>query len=334
MNIASNLSGISTGGCTPCECGIPGACLQESLPSFLQFIPYPLIHIFTSFALPLAAVLIPALIVRLAIKHIFKTANASLIRSVSVMVGSLFVLPSIFSYFQPNTIPESLSLIAPITAITITYLGLTIFDLKNKKASIVGTLLGAIALSVVISLVVFSYKTSTQAQYNQIIETRKTGVSEILQILGLMQRSDEVVRLLKSKDYISLETYLNPSKKLIIYFRDYDGANFSKQEFHNIQSSNKLSEVNVYKRVDDFTITAQELLNVVSQALNSDYDVDYYIDNHNYADNAKQAEDYTEANFLYKQGGKTTTLTFAKDSTDSVWYLSKIGYFDMDYPGY
>lgn len=331
MNIASNLGGVSAG-CTPCQCGVPGACLQERLPSFFQFIPYPLIHLFTTFAIPLVAVLLPTLIVRVALKHIFKTANSSLIRTASVTIGSLFVLPVIFGYFQPNTIPESTSLIAPAVVIAFVYFGLVIFDLKNKKASIIGSVLGAIILLALISSITFVYKSSTQAQYNQIIETRKTGISEILQTLGMMQRSDEVVQLLKSKDYTSLVSYLNPSKKLIIYFRDYDGANFSKQEFHNIQSSNKLSEVNVYN--GSVTITAEELLNVVSQVLNSNHEVDYYIDNHNYADETKQAMDYTEANFLYKQGGKTTTLTFAKDSTDSVWYLSKIGYFDMDYPGY
>lgn len=332
MNIASNIDSISAG-CTPCQCGIPGACLQERFP-FLQFIPAPLIHIFTSFAVPLVMILIPTLIARIALRYIFKTTSTSLIRTASVMIGSLFVLPLIFSYFQPNIIPEPTSLIAPSVAIAMVYFGIVIIDLKNKKASILGSLLGAIILLALISSITFVYKSSTQAQHNQIIETRKTGVSDVLQNLGLMQRSNEVVQLLKVKDYTSLENYLNPNKKLIIYFRDYDGANFSRQEFHNIQSSNKLSEVNVYKRVDDFTITAEELLNAANQVLNSKYEVDYYIDNHNYADEAKQATDYTEANFLYKLEGKTTTLTFTKEPTDSVWYLSKLGYFDWDYPGY
>jgi len=332
MNIASNIVGVSAG-CTPCECGVPGACLQERLP-FLQFIPNPLIHFFTSFAVPLVIMLVPTLIARTALKFIFKTTNTSLIRTASVMIGSLFVLPLIFGYFQPNTIPESTTLIIPAVVIALVYSGFVILDLKNKKTSILSSLLGAIILLSLISSITFIYQSSIQAQYNQIITTKINSVSDLLQSLGLMQRSDEVVQLLRVKDYTSLESYLNPNKKLNIYFRDYDGVNFSKLEFHNIQSSNKLSEIDVYKRVDDFSITAEELLNVVSQVLNSNYEVDYYIDNHNYADETKQAMDYTEADFLYKQGGKTTTLTFAKDSTDSVWYLSKTGFFDLDYPSY
>jgi len=330
INAASNLSGVSAG-CTPCQCGVPGACLQEQLP-FLQFIPASSIHVFTSFTVPLIMVLIPTLIARIALKHILKTDNTFLVRITSVMIGSLFVLPLIFSYFQPNTIPESTSLIAPAIAIALVYFGIVILDLRSKKTSIIGSVLGAIILLVLFFSIVFIYKSSVQTQYNQIIETRKNGVSDVLQSLGLIQRSEVVVELLKSKNYSSLENYLNPNKKLTIYFRDYGGANFSKEEFHNIQTNNQLSGVNVYKRTDGFTITAAQLIEYVNEVLLSNYQTEYYVDNHNYSDDKKNISDYSEVNFLYSTGGKRVTLTFSKDA-DSVWYLSKIGYYDPSLQG-
>ena len=135
---------------------------------------------------------------------------------------------------------------------------------------------------------------------------------------------------LKTKNYVALGSYINPTKKINISYRDYGGVNFDKNEFLSVVQNNQLAEVNAYKRVDDFTITAEEMLNVVSVLLKSNYEVDY----HNYADDSKELTDYSEADFLYKLGGKTTTLTFTKDTATNTWFLSKINYFDWDYPGY
>lgn len=326
------MNNISSG-CTPCECGVPGACLQERLPSSLQFIPASLIHLITTFILPLVTVLLPTLITRTILRYIFKSAHTSLINTASIIIGSLFVLPQIFSYFQPNTIPESTILIAPTIAIALIYFGFVIFDLKSKRVSALNSLLGAIILLVLISSITYVYKSSTQTQYNQIITTRKTGINDVLQSLGLMQKSDEVVQSLKKNDYTSLENYLNPNKKLTINFRDYEGVSFSKQEFHNIQTNNQLSEVTVYKNVDNFTITAAQLIGFVKEVLVNKYKTDYYIDNHNYSDDKKNISDYSEADFLYSVGGKRATLTFSKNA-DSDWYLSKIGYYDPSLQGY
>ena len=133
---------------------------------------------------------------------------------------------------------------------------------------------------------------------------------------------------------VRLGSYINPIKKINLSFRDYSGVNFDKDEFVSVIQNKQLAEVNAYKRVDDFTISAEELLNVVSELLNSSYEVDYYIDNHNYAKEDKNLSEYSEADFLYSKGGIKATLTFTKNSESNIWYVSAINYFDWDYPGY
>src|SRR3989344_6142907 len=123
-------------GCTPCECGVPGACLQERLPSFLQFIPYTLLHLGVTFLTPFFIVLIVSTIARFALKQLLRDANMAIVNTVAVFVGSLFVWPFIFSYFQPNVIAEVLPLIASLVSIVLVYTVFAMFDLKKKKASV------------------------------------------------------------------------------------------------------------------------------------------------------------------------------------------------------
>ena len=321
-------------GCTPCQCGVPGACLQERLPSFLQFIPSFVIDLFVTFATPFVFVLIPSLIARWSLKNLFKNTNATIVNTIAVIIGSSFVWRFIFSYFQPNVLAESLPLVASVASILIVYLGFAIVDIKNRKTRMLNSLVGALVILGLTSLVTFAVKYLMESQYNQIVTTKRTSVTSVLQQLGLQQEVDEVASLLKVKNYSGLGNYLNPDKKFNLYFRDYGGANFDKEEFLNVVTNNQLSEVNVYQKSRGFAITAEELLSVVSELLNSKYETDYYIDNHNYADENKSLSDYNEVDFLYELGGKRVTMTFNKDASSENWYLSKIGYFDMDYPGY
>ena len=321
-------------GCTPCECGVPGACLQERLPSFLQFIPYTLLHLGVTFLTPFFIVLIVSMIARWALKQLWRKVSMTLINAIAVFIGSLFVWPFIFSYFQPNVIAEVLPLIASVVSILLVYIVFTILGLRKEKISILRSIIGLLVILGIIAAATFAVRFARFSQYNQMVTSKRQSVEDVLKPLGLIERSNDVVALLKSKNYSTLDTYIHPSKKINISFRDYGGVNFNKDEFLSVVQNNQLPQVNAYKRVDDFTVTADELLNVVSELLNSNYEVDYYVDNHNYAEEGKQVSEYGEADFLYKQGGKTTTLTFTKDATTNTWYLSKINYFDWDYPGY
>jgi len=321
-------------GCTPCECGVPGACLQERLPSFLQFIPYNLLHIGTTVLIPFFIVLVISSIARWTLKQLLRNTNMVIVNSIAVFIGSLYVWPFVFSYFQPNVIAELLPLIASVVSILLVYIVFTVLDLRKKKVSILRSIIGLLIILGIISVATFAVRFARFSQYNQIVTSKRQSVEDVLKPLGLIERSNEVVVLLKSKNYSALGAYIHPSKKINISFRDYGGVNFDKDEFLSVVQNNQLPQVNAYKRVDDFTITADELLNVVSELLNTNYEEGYYIDNHNYAEEGKQVSEYSEADFLYKQGGKTTTLTFTKDATTSTWYLSKINYFDWDYPGY
>lgn len=321
-------------GCTPCECGIPGACLQERFPFFLQFIPSFVIHLAVTFLTPLIFVLITSLLARWALKIILRNTNATIINTLSVFIGSLFVLRFIFSYFQPNVLAEATPLIASVASIILVYVVFSILDLRKKKTSVLHSIIGIFIILVLTFAATFAVRQARFSQYTQIVESKRESVVDVLKPLGLLEKSDEVAELLKAKNYVALGNHINPSKKLKINFRDYGGVNFNRDEFLSVVQNNQLTEVNAYKRVDDFTITAEELLNVVSELLNSKYETSYYIDNHNYAEEGKELSDYNEADFLYELGGKTTTLSFSKDSINNTWYLSKIGYFDWDYPGY
>jgi hypothetical protein len=321
-------------GCTPCECGIPGACLQERLPFFLQFIPSFVIHLAVTFLTPLVFVLLTSLLARWAMKQLLRSLNATVINSLAVFIGSLFVWRFIFSYFQPNVIAEMTPLIASVASMVLVYLLFTTLDLRRKKTSILHSILGLLIILSLTALATFTVRHARLSQYNQIVTSKKQSVVDILKPLGLLESSDEVADLLKTKNYMALGSHINPTKKIIISFRDYGGVNFDKDEFLSVVQNNQLTQVNAYERVDDFTITAEELLNVVSELLSSSYEEVYYIDNHNYAEEGKELSEYSEADFLYKQGGKTTTLTFTKDATTNTWYLSEINYFDWDYPGY
>lgn len=321
-------------GCTPCECGVPGACLQERLPFFLQFIPPSVVYLSLTFLIPLLSVLITSLLARWALTQILRNVNAAITNFLAVFIGSLFVWRIIFGYFQPNVLTKVTPLAASVVSVVLVYTLFTILDLRKKRTSILHSIFGVLIVLGLISIATFTVRHTRFSQYNQIVESKRESVVDVLEPLGLLEKSDEVIELLKARNYIALGNYISPSKKIKINFRDYDGVNFNKGEFLNVVQNDQLTEVNVYKKSNDFTITAEELLNVVSELLSSKYKTSYYIDNHNYADEDKELVDYSEADFLYQLDGKTTTLTFTKETITNNWYLSTIKYFDWDYPGY
>jgi multisubunit Na+/H+ antiporter MnhB subunit len=324
-------------GCTPCECGIPGACSQEKLPVFLHFIPPSVVFIAISFLTPMIFVLTASLLTRWALKQIFKNLNRTAINTVAVCIGSLFVLRFMLNYFLLNLSSAKVSLIpliASVVSVILIYIAFSFLDLRKEKTPFIHLVLGILIIFSFISLFTFTVRRDKISRYEKVVETNRLSFNSVLRSLGLLDRSAEVVGLLKTKNYTPLVNYINPSKKLKINFRDYGGVNFDKDEFLDVIQNNQLFKVNAYKRVDDFAITAGELLSEVNELLSSQHKTSYYIDDHNYVDESKVLSDYNEVDFIYELDDRTTVLSFTKDSTNDTWYLSKIEYFDLDYPGY
>ncbi|MFC1727071.1 hypothetical protein ACFL0Y_00945 [Patescibacteria group bacterium] len=281
-------------GCTPCECGVPGACLQERMPFFLQFIPSDVLHLLITFMTPFIIVLVTSLLARWALKHLLRNINATVVNSIAVFIGSLFVWRYIFSYFQPNILAEIMPLIASVASIVIVYTLFAILDLRKKKTALLHSILGLLVVLGLTAVATFTVRYARFSQYSQIVTSKRQSVVDVLKPLGLLERSDEVVDLLETNNYETLGKYISPTMKINISFRDYSGVNFNKNEFLSVVQDNQLAEVNAYKRVDDFTITVAELLNVVSEVLSSNYEADYYVDNHNYTEEGKELSEYGE----------------------------------------
>ncbi len=80
--------GLGETGCTPCECGIPGACSKEKLP-FLQSIDIQSVALLEMVLVNFLIVLVPSVVVY-GLLHFFSRKISNVIRSIiSLSVGSL-----------------------------------------------------------------------------------------------------------------------------------------------------------------------------------------------------------------------------------------------------
>lgn len=286
-------------GCTPCECGVPGACTQEQLPSFLQWIPTDVIYALLATLLPFTAALVIALLSRALLKRIWQNAHPVVLRVISVLAGALFVAP-IANWISNLNLVETENVgmrlfICALIAIVSVYAVLSIFDLKHKKTNTVGSLVGLTIVLVIVFLAGCSYKKASdyrqqglETQIQQIVGFQNESRRSVLESFDITQKASDAEKALRSKRYVDLVNQMDGSQKFILYFRDYDGAHFTKQEFQNIASGNKFKEVEIYHNVVDLIVTADQLLGYVADMLSGSYKTDYYFDNRRVTDEVKK----------------------------------------------
>lgn len=343
MKMASQLF-ASELGCTPCECGVPGACTKESLPSFLQWIPANVLFVLLAILLPFIAVLVLALLSRALLKRIWQNGSSVALRTISVLIGALFV-PPLAHWITNLNLTESDSsgtslFVYSFVAILSAYAVLTLIDIRRKRTSVIGSVIGVSIILIVVLLAGLSYKKAVdskeerlETQIQQIVKSQNESGQSILESSGVTKKANEAEQALKSKNYIDLANQIGTSQKFVLYFRDYDGAHFTKQEFQTVANNSKFKEIEVYHNVADFIVTAGQLFNYITSMLNGNYKTDYYLDNRRVTSEAKNPSEYSEASITYTSGNKWTTLTYAKGA-DGSWYLSEIGYYDPALQGY
>lgn len=337
---ASDLSS----GCTPCECGVPGACTKEQLPSFLQWIPTDALFVLLATLLPFIAVLAIAILSHNLLKRVWQTANNTVLRTISVLIGAFFVPPIANWITTLNLVdtetPSNRLFICCAIGIIAAYVVLSFIDIKRKKTAPIGS---AVGMSVVLGLVLvvgYSYNSAVDSkqkhlenQIQEIVNSQNESGQSVLESLGITQKASDAVMALKTKKYIDLGNQMGTNQKFVLYFRDYDGAHFTKQEFQNIAAGNKFKEVEVYHNAADFIVTADQLLGYITELLGDNYKTDYYLDNRRVSDDTKDSNSYSEASVTYTSGNKYATITYIK-SNEGSWYLSKIGYYDPALQGY
>lgn len=340
MLFQSSVISIASGGCTPCECGVPGACT-------LEFV--------FSLGTTLFSVLIPAVLSKIALSFILKKRFPLVTNVVSILLGTMYVLPSVLISFLPNTSSDPRTLLA-LVSIFLIFTSFSLFDTLKKRTGLKSVLIEGVLIAVFLFLSIGSFKfltknfaqqkstfssTDNSSQQNddkntstvKSITRDKQVKQSVLQSLGIQQKAETIITQLKSKNYTGLETFFHPTQKFSLEFRDYGGVHFSIEEFKNVLQRQKLSEVSVYKRVDDYEIMADTFLDAVSDLLQKQYTTEVYLNNHNYVVEGTKLSEYNQANLLYMIGSKTLRLTFQKDDKSN-WFLQEIVYFDPNFPGY
>ncbi|MDZ7586554.1 MAG: hypothetical protein U0946_02260 [Patescibacteria group bacterium] len=331
---------IASGGCTPCECGVPGACASELV---------------SSLGITLLFALIPAVLSKIALSFILKKRFPGATNVASILLGSMFVLPLVLRSFLPNTSSDPRTLFA-LVSIFLIFISFSLFDRLKKRTGLKSIFIEGVLITVFLFLIIGSFQfltrnfTQQKSTFSSIDIpsqqkddkntptvkpiTRDEQVKQsVLQSLGIQQKSETIITQLKSKNYAGLETSLHPAQKFSLEFRDYGGVHFSVEEFKNVLQQQKLSEVSVYKRVDDYEIMADTFLDAVSNLLQGQYTTEVYLNNHHYVVEHTELSEYNQADLLYMIGGKTARFTFQKDD-NSNWFLQEIGYFDPNFPGY
>lgn len=331
---------IASGGCTPCECGVPGACTSQ---------------IFSAFATTFIFVFVPAIFSKIILGFLFQKRYPMITNFISLLFGTLYVLPLILRSYLPNTSFDSRTLFA-FVSIFLTFFAFSLFDFLKKRTGFKNMFIGGVLIIIFLILTInsFQFLTNDFAQQKSTFSsieqssqqtddkntptvkpiTRDEQIKQsVLQSLGILQKSEMIITQLESKNYAGLESFLHPTQKFSLEFRDYGGVHFSIEEYKNVLQQQKLSDVSVYKRVDDYEIMADTFLNAVSDLLQGQYTTDVYLNNHNYIEEGTELSEYSQADLLYMSGSKTLRLTFQKDD-NSNWFLQEIGYFDPSFPGY
>lgn len=287
----------------------------------------------------------------------FKKRYTAITNLLSLLLGVVYGLPIILRSYLSSTSFDSHTLFA-FASVFLAFLVLSFFDFLKKRTGFKSIFIVGASVIVILFLIIYSFQflisnyaqqksvfsdadNSTQQKNNKNTSTVKPITRDeqvkqnVLQTLGIQQKAEAIITLLKSDNYSELETFLNPTQKFSLVFGDHDygGVNFSIEEFRNVLQQQKLSEVSVYKRVDDDEIRANTFLNAVSALLRGQYTTDVYLNNHNYIEEGAELSKYDQADLLYISGSKRLRLTFQKDD-NSDWFLQEIGYFDPNFPGY
>jgi hypothetical protein len=106
-------------GCTPCECGVPGACAIESQEAMIS----------------LALILVISVLARFIFRYLFKNLNSTIASSFSVIIGYLF---------SGASIDGGVYLIYGIVIVMLTYTFFSFFDLRKRKTSVKHAILGGL----------------------------------------------------------------------------------------------------------------------------------------------------------------------------------------------